>query len=100
MIRPLEYSSAPLQMMSQLASSMQQERLLREKQYQEEFAQGAQLAQMISPEVLNKSFDAQVVNSGIADVRNSLRDYIRKNPNANSAQIQSEVQRQLGGISD
>jgi hypothetical protein len=87
-------------MMSQLASSMQQERLLKEKQYQEEFAQGAQLAQMISPEVLNKSFDAQVVNSGIADVRNSLRDYIRKNPNANSAQIQSEVQRQLGGISD
>jgi len=63
---------------------MQQERLLREKQYQEEFAQGAQLAQMISPEVLNKSFDAQVVNSGIADVRNSLRDYIRSKFCANS----------------
>ena len=100
MIRPLEYSSAPLQMMSQLSSSMQQERLLREKQYQEEFNQGLELAKMISPQVLNKDFDAQVVNEGIGAVRNNLREFIKKNPNAAFGQIQSEVQKQLGTISD
>jgi hypothetical protein len=99
-ITPLQYSNAPIQMMSALASDIQQQNILNQKRYQEEFNQGLELARMISPEVLNKSFDAQVVNAGIADVKNNLREYIKKNPNANSAQIQSEVQKQLGGISD
>lgn len=69
------------------------------KQYQEQFAQGQELAKMITPEVLNKNFDAEVVNSSIAGIRNGLREYIKNNPNAGMGQIQSEVQKQIDGIS-
>lgn len=100
MIRPLEYSNAPLQMMSALANDMKQENALRQKKYQEEFNQGLELAQMISPEVLNKNFDAQVVNESIAGIRQNLKDFIKNNPNAGAGQIQNEVQKQIAGISD
>jgi hypothetical protein len=100
MIRPLEYSNAPLQMLSSLADGIKQEKLLAERRYQEEFDQGLKLAQMISPEVLNRNFDAQVVNEGIGAVRNNLREFIKNNPNAGLGQIQSQVQKQIGTISD
>ncbi len=67
-ITPLQYSNAPIQMMSALASDIQQQNILNQKRYQEEFNQGLELARMISPEVLNKSFDAQVVNAGIVSL--------------------------------
>lgn len=87
-------------MLSSVAEDMQQQNILNQKRYQEEFNQGLELAKMISPQVLNKDFDAQVVNEGIGAVRNNLREFIKKNPNAAFGQIQSEVQKQLGTISD
>jgi hypothetical protein len=87
-------------MLSSLADGIKQEKLLAERRYQEEFDQGLKLAQMISPEVLNRNFDAQVVNEGIGAVRNNLREFIKNNPNAGLGQIQSQVQKQIGTISD
>ena len=57
---------------------------LQDKFVYDEFQRKKELLAGLNPEVLNKNFDKDVVNAGIGELKNSVRDYLKKNPYDNS----------------
>ena len=97
-IRPIEYGTRSLQMLSALGDIQEKREILERQRMQEEIKQKRELMDMIDPITLSKNLESEVVNARMGELKNGIASFIKNNPNHSSDELRYEIQKQLGEL--
>lgn len=98
-IRPIEYGTRSLQMLSALGDIQEKREILEQQRMQEEIKQKRELMDMVDPITLSKNLESEVVNARMGQLRDGIASYIKNNPNASSDELRYEIQKNLSDLS-
>lgn len=97
-IRPIDYETGSIQMLSALGDIQEKRNLLEYQRMQEEIKQKRELMDMIDPITLSKNLESEVVNSRMGELRNGIASFIKNNPNHSSDELRYEIQKNLSEL--
>ena len=88
---------------SNLIEQLNNQTLAKQKAYQDrvksEIQQKQELMKLIDPMVLSGKLEVEVADNGVAQLRNTVTDFMKKNPNVSSAELGTLINDQLSQIS-
>ncbi len=96
--KALTIDETPASMLYNIQQQARQDRLLQEKAAREEQENNYKVLQQINPATLYSKFEKEAVDQGLKNLQSGISQYIKSNPNAKMADLQTEINTQMSDL--
>ena len=98
--RALEFDQTPNKMLYEIGQQAAEEKMMQKKLEQDNRDKQYQLLQQINPATLYPKFEKEVVDQTVGGLVNNIASYLKQNPNSSYVDLQNEINKGLGQVSE